>query len=207
MTSEVDICNLALTRIGHLQISSLDEGTKASDLCKLHYLITRDAVLRAHTWNFSVRRKTLALSGTSPNHEFTYQHALPEDCLKVIRTNWETDYFTGPAYYGYPGVMGYAGAGVPYRIEGRFLLCNETVAKIEYIAKVEDPNQYDSLFTDLLASRLAAELAISLTDNRAAAEEMWKIYQMKVNEARTMDAQEGSPRDAVDLSPWLTARR
>lgn len=208
MTSVVDICNLALTRIGHSQITSLDEGTKASDLCSLHYAFCRDAVLRAHPWNFAITRATLALSATTPNHEWTYQHALPSDpyCLKVIRTDWEASGYATTAIYGFPGVNGYSGAAVPYRIEGRNLLCNENVVKIEYIARITDTEQFDMLFVDVLAQRLAAEIALPLTDTQTATKTMWDIYNAKLIEARTNDAQEGSPREVVDLSPWIAIR-
>jgi hypothetical protein len=206
MTSETDICNMALDRLGHQTITSLDQGTKAADLCARNYPRSRDSLLRAHPWNFAIKRATLALSATTPNHEFTYQHALPVDCLKVIRTNWEAEGISGAAIYGFPGMHGYADSSVPYRIEGRFLLCNETTAKIEYVAQITDTTQFDELFTDVLAQRLAAEIGQALTDNSSAVEKLWSIYQTKLNEARLTDAQEGTPREVVDLSPWLIAR-
>ena len=210
-TSDTEICNIALTRIGHKQITALSEGTKAGDLCTLHYARTRNAILRAHPWNFAIRRVTLALDATTPNHEFSYRHALPEGptpprCLKVIRTHWEAEGITGAAIYTFPGLMGYAPDTIPYRIEGRYLYCNETVAKIEYIGEITDPTEYDELFVDLFAQRLAAELAIALTDNQSAAKTLWDVYAMKLAEARTTDAQEGTPREIVDLSPWITVR-
>lgn len=205
-TSDVEICNIALTRIGHSQISSLDEGTKAADLCRLHYPRTRDAILRDHPWNFAIRRVTLALESATPNHEFDYYHTLPADCLKVLRTSWEPEGTTGAAVYGFPGIHGYAGTDVPYRIEGRRLACNETVAKIEYIARIDDTSQFDSLFTDALAQRLAAEVCMALTENQSAAKTMWDIYAAKVADARSTDAQEGTPRDVVDSGGWLRAR-
>lgn len=205
-TSETEVCNIALTRIGHGQISSLTEGTKAADLCNLHYARTRDALLRAHPWNFATKRATLALSSTTPNHEFTYLHALPTDCLKVIRTSWEADGYTNAAVYGFPGLSGYATDTVPYRIEGRFLACNETTAKIEYTAQITDTAQFDANFTDCLAQRLAAELAMPLADNQALAKTCWDLYSAKLADAMTNDAQEGTPRDVVDVSGWLTAR-
>jgi hypothetical protein len=205
-TTEVEICNLALTRLGHSMISSLAENTKAGNLCNLHYARTRNAVLRAHPWNFAIRRATLALDATAPNHEFTQRHALPVDCLKVLRTNWEADGTVGAAVYGYPGIMGYAHEITPYRIEGRYLLCNEDTVKIEYIAEITDVAQYDELFVDALAQRLGAELAVALTDNQSAAKTMWDIYSAKLAEARTTDAQEGTPRAIVDVSPWISAR-
>ena len=205
-TSEVEICNLALTRIGHNMISALSENTKAGQLCNLHYARSRNAVLRAHPWNFAIKRATLALSATTPNHEFGYQHALPVDCLKVLRTSWEVEGSIGTAIYGYPGIMGYANEVTPYRIEGRFLLCNEDTARIEYIAEITDTAQFDELFVDVLAQRLAAEIAMALTDNQAAAQTMREIYTSKLSEARSTDAQEGTPRAVLDQSGWIVAR-
>jgi hypothetical protein len=211
MTSETSIANLALTRLGHSTITSLSQGTKAADLCTLHYPVCRDALLRAHPWNFSIRRATLAQSSTTPNHEFTYYHVLPIDYLKVIRTDWEADFTNSTAVYGFPGMNGYGSEIAPYRIEnvsgvGKCIAANESVVKIEYIAKIEDPELFDALFIDLLAQRLAAEIAMPLTDTQTVAKSMWEIYQTKLAEARTTDAQEGTPREVVDTSPWIAAR-
>jgi len=59
---------------------------------------------------------------------------------------------------------------------------------------------------DLLAQRLAAELAPDFTDTQTLAKHMWEVYQIKLAEARTTDAQEGTPRDTVDVSPWVLVR-
>ena len=207
-TSEVTICNLALSRLGHQVITSLTEGTTTADLCNLHYGPTRDAVLRAHPWNFAIYRQALAQDVTTPSFEFDFRYALPTSpyCLKVIRTDWEANGFSGTAIYGFPGQMGYADFGMPYRIEGRFLLCNESTVSIEFIGRVTDVAQFDDLFTDLLAQRLAAEMCVRLTDNQSAAKTLWDIYTAKLAEARTTDAQEGTPREVVDVTPWITAR-
>ena len=181
MTTETDICNLALTRIGHSQISALSEGTKAADLCNLHYSLARDFMLRDHHWNFAIRRSTLALSATAPNHEFTQQHALPADCLKVIRT--DLDDISGGIVYAYP-----YSTGAPYKIEGGFILSDESVVRLEYVSRVTDTAQFDSLFVDCLAQRLAAELAMPLADNASLAKTMWDMYAAKIREARSVNA-------------------
>ena len=208
MTSTVvGLCNLALTRLGHNQISSLSENSKGATLCTLHYPQVRDALLRAHPWNFALKRVELAQDATTPNHEFDYRYALPFDCLKVIRTDWEANGFSSTAIYGFPGLNGYANEAIPYRIEGRYLLVNEATVSIEYIARIEDPAQFDDLFADCLAQRLAAELAPAFTDTVSLAKSMWDIYQQKLAEARLIDAQEGTPREFVDTSAWLIARQ
>lgn len=206
-TSETEVCNLALIRLGHQTITSLAEGTPTSDLCNLLYTQTRDSLLRSHPWNFAIKRVTLALSGTTPNHEFTYQHALPSDCLKVIRTNWEADGTTGSsAIYGFPGVMGYNQVEIPYRIENGFLLCNETVAKIEYVARITDVAMFDPLFVRALSLDMATAMAMKLTDNATLFKTMSDEFRMTMAEARLQDATEGTPRDVVDASGWITAR-
>jgi len=210
--SEVDICNLALTRIGHGQIASLGEGSKAGDLCTLHYPMCRDSLFRAHPWNFTIRREALAASADyTPAFEFDYYFPLPTDCIKVIRTDFEAGGSSSTAVYGFPGMSGYVNDAVPYRLEnhsvlGRVIACSESTLEIEYIAKVTDPAQFDELFVDLLAQRLAAEICVAFTDTQSLAKQMWEVYQSKLVEARTIDAQEGSAREIVDLSPWLQAR-
>lgn len=205
-SSETEICNLALDRLAVDVISSLSEGTVAADRCARHYAPSRDAILRAHPWNFAIRRVELALDATTPNHEYDHRHVLPVDCLKVIRTDWDAEGLSGTAIYGFPGINGYASGAMSYRVEGRYLLSNETSVSIEYIARVTDVTQFDDLFVDILAQRLAAEMCYAFTQSTSMTEQAWKIYTSKLDEARSVDAQEGTPREVVDVSPWLRAR-
>jgi hypothetical protein len=204
MTSVTDICNIALSRIGHGQITDFDsDTTKAGDICRLQYPICRDTLLRMHPWNFAIKRVSLALSATTPVFEYTYAFAMPTDCLKIVRTSWEANGWSNKddatrEFWAQPSI--------PYRIEGGFLLCNDDTAIIEYVAKITDPAQYDAMFVDVLAQRLAAEIAMNLTDNQSFTKTAWDMYAIKLNEARTIDAQEGSARDIVDDSAWLQAR-
>lgn len=192
--SAVSICNMALTRIGQPKITSLSQGTKAADLCQLHYEPTRDSVLRDHPWNFAQAYAELARSSTTPAFEFDYSYTLPTDpyCLKVIRTKWEA--------------LGYIGDTYTYRVVGREIFAHTTTLAIEYTKRVTDPEQFDPLFVDMLAQRLAAEVSLPLTDNRVFTETMWQVYQTKLQAARLADAQEGTPREVVNLDPWLHAR-
>jgi len=212
-TSDTEIGNLALSRVGNKrQISSLTEGTTEADLVNLHYARTRNSVLRMHPWNFAIRRVALAQISTTPAFEFDYYYALPSDCLKVIRTSWEADGSFGTAIYGFPGLVGGYQTQVPYRIEsvsgvaGRVLACNESTVYIEYIAEITDVSLFDELFVDILAQRLAAEIAPALTDNASLTKGLWDVYSFKITDARLADATEGTSRDVVDVTGWLGAR-
>lgn len=185
MASEVQICNLALAKIGDEQITSLTDNSKSARLCNLVYEPFRDSVLRAHPWNFAIKRIALALSTETPAYEYTAQFSLPSDFLRIISTDLLGD--------------------EEYKIEGRFLLAHSPNVKIRYVSQVIDPNQFDWLFIETLAARMAAELAIAITDNRVLSVDLFNLYASKVSEARSIDAQEGTP-DNITADLWLGSR-
>ena len=188
-SSETEIANIALSRLGNgLQISALTEATLAARLCNLNYVACRDATLRAHPWNFAVRRAMLAQDTTVPAFEYAFRYALPIDCVRVIRSSIEAQ-----------------GAPEDFRVEGRFLLSDEGTIGIEYIARVTDVSSFDDDFVDCLASRLAAEICPTLTESASMTKNLWDIHAVKLKEARSVDGQEGTPRNFVsDL--WVVAR-
>ena len=63
-TTETQVCNMALGRIGAQQIADglLDtEDSNHAIQCRLHYAQTRDALLRSHWWRFAKARVDLAV--------------------------------------------------------------------------------------------------------------------------------------------------
>ena len=175
-TSEVAIVNNALGMLGDKPIVALDESSDRASLASRLYATIRDSVLRAYPWNFAIRRVALAQSADVPSWEYKYQYALPSNpyCLKVLETNIDdTD---------------------AWRIEGRFLLTDAKAVKIRYIAKIEDPVQFDDLFTEAFTAKLALEMAYALTSNKSLTDSLYQLYKEKLKEARATDASENSSR-------------
>jgi hypothetical protein len=184
MASEVDICNMALNRIGEDSIIALTEDSKAARSCNLIYSDVRDSMLREHPWNFAIKRVELALLLTTPSFEFDFEHQLPSDCLRVLKTDDDL---------------------TPFRVEGQKLLSNNDSVKIEYVSRISDTTQFDTLFTDALADRIGADLAFNLSDNNALSQFMFQRAKAKVKQARAMDGQEGVPR-SVEADTWTNSR-
>ena len=113
MASEVQICNLALAKVGDEQITSLTENSKAARLCNLVYEPMRDTTLRSHPWNFAIQRVELAASTETPSYEYNAQFALPSDFLRLLGTNMLD--------------------AAKFTVEGNLLLCNASALKIKYI--------------------------------------------------------------------------
>ena len=83
-TSEVEIANSALRKIGADRIASLNEDNKRARLCKDAIPLLRQEVLRSHPWNFAIDRIPLAQLTTTPAGGFDFEYALPADVLRVL---------------------------------------------------------------------------------------------------------------------------
>ena len=185
MPSVVDLCNSALDKAGHGAITSLEDNTKAARLCLRNWPLVRDRVLRMHPWNFAVRRTNLAAHETAPDWGFTAKFPLPPDFLRLLEVR---DLSTGE-----------------FQLENGFIHANATVLYIRYIASITDPNVYDALFIDTVATRLAADLAEPLTQSTTKKKALLEDYDAFIDDAKRADAQENPPV-AYEEDEWIKVR-
>ena len=174
MASVVQICNSALNQLGAASITALTDNSKNARLCNERYAVVRDAVFRSHPWNSLIKRQQLAQTTNTPAYGFSYEFALPSDCLRVL------------------GLDAY---NSDYKVEGRKILCNEQSIKIIYIAQETDPNEMDVLLRETISAGLAADIAYAITANLQVSKLMQEKYQFKLSEARHADASEGYNTD------------
>ena len=180
MASDVDICNSALNMIGASNIISLTEDSKAARVCNQRYEFVRDAVFRAHPWNPLIRRIELAADEETPAFEFEKFHTLPSDpyCLRVLRPEDPDTVF---------------------RVEGRKIASSTTPFKMIYVARITDPNEYDTLLIETIAARLAADISYAFVNSASLSQSMLGVYETKLSEARFVDATEGTPDNILNI--------
>ncbi len=186
-SSDVDICNLALQRLGVGEpISSLTDGSVEASECNRVYDHARDSELRAYRWNFARARVSLAADTTAPIFGFLYQYTLPADWLRNM---------TNPAI-----------SNLDWQIEGRKILTNDGAPlEVIYLKRVEDPNDFDELFIDLLVSRIAMDIAERITQSNIKIDQAKTRYQDAKATARRTNSFENvsnTPPDDV----WVTTR-
>ena len=181
----VEICNLALTLLGADTIMDLEENTESARKLNAIYVLVLKDLLRAHPWNFSSERASLAQLSETPPFEFSFYYQLPPDCLKAVEVNEKPS--------------------INFVVEGRKLLCNEGTVNLKYITYVENPTLYDANFVALLAARLAAEVAYAITNSRTLSKDRWEIYFEMRRTARSSDAQEGKPQ-RTERHGWIRGR-
>ena len=171
MSSEIEICSAALNKLGAESITSFDDLTPRSNLCRDFYPSVRDAVLRAYPWNCALTQQALAHDVALPLFGYAYKFALPviPYCLRVLKIEDDPD----------------------FNIKGRYIYTDESTINIEFIARITNPGLFDSLLKEAIEARLAAELAYPITRTPSVAQTMWALYESKLREARTMDGMEG----------------
>lgn len=151
MASEVDICNLALARLGdNATVASIDppEGSAQAEHCARFYAIARDSLLEMHAWKFATRRVQLAKL-TVPSWDWSFAYAEPTGALKLL------------------GVLSATASNddetQPYEAEsdasGAAILTNQEDASLRFVARVTDTTKFSPLFVDALAWLLASYLA------------------------------------------------
>jgi len=186
MSSITAIANIALAELGADLIIDIDDGSRNAKICKARYPDVRDAVLRSHPWNCATFRFSLPAEGTAPAFGFSAQYPLPTEpyCLRVLQLE-------NPA--------------IKWKVEGRKILTNAgSPLRGLYIGLVGE-DFYDALLTHAVAMRLGAAIAYRLTTSQTQVERMSKLFQDALREARSIDAQEGSPDDLAD-SELLVSR-
>ncbi len=181
------VANAALSKLGEDAITDIIENTRAARACNRVYTNLRKAVLRAHSWNFAIKRVALPLLSTTPVYGYSYQYQLPSDFLKLVDTEFR-EYLD-----------------VQYKLEGEMLLTNESTMNIRYVWDITDVTKFDELFFDTLATRIAAEICIELTQDKVLANAKMEEYKDKLREAKGIDAQDETPDEFITTT-WINSR-
>jgi len=186
--SQVRVANLALQKLGAAEIVSMDEDTRERRAISRCYTMLRDRELRAHNWNFSIRRKVLAPSSVAPLFEFAKAFPLPSDCLRPLPPSRDVDWT------------------IEYHEGSKHILTNEgTVIYLRYVSRVTDETQFDPLFADMLACKIAWHCCEELTQSNQKKADIEREYdKAKADAKRTNAFEQATPQEPEP--PWLTAR-
>ena len=185
MTTKVDICNSALSKIGVDPIDNFDEDSQAARECKQIYDLRRRKLLRSHFWNFAVGRVELTADVATPAFGFSTQFSLPSDYIRMIELNDREKC---------------------YKIEKGKLLVSSDTAKLRYVQDIEDVDAFDDTFVEALAYDIAAELAFTLTQSASLAQAMYDKFLLELKDTRSFDAQDEGDIPYTPVNDWITAR-
>lgn len=205
-TSVIDICNLALLRLGHDEITSLSEKSKEARYCSRFYDRMRRATLRSHPWNWAERIQVLSLlSLEAPDYDYVY--ALPANCMRVIQIVNPSGYVnsSSPSLRTDPAPQ-IAFELRTYETAGKCLVTSQADAQVRFVADITDPNAFDDQFIDALAHRMAAEMAVPLAGKSSMQKAEYQLFLLTLAEGKQIDASE-SRTQVTPGQDLVSARR
>ena len=196
-TSKVELFNIALGRVGEgYVIQHPDEDSQPARECRRFYDMSRKQTLRAFDWPWATRAVNGTRLADGPlGAKWSYFYAIPSESLKVI------------------GVYNQYGRKVPFQITsmqndiGTFktVATNEETPILYYVVNVEDASQYDPLFADALAWRLASELAPVRTENNNMRSDALQMWSGVIEQAKSSNLSESYAYP--EPSPSMIARQ
>jgi hypothetical protein len=186
-TSKVAIANLALQKLGSGSISALDQNNPDARAMNTAFDLVLGAELRRYDWVFAIKRASLPADGDDTLWGGWNRFNLPADCIRLLRDD-ET------------------GQAVDWKLEGEFVVTADAAPlNIRYVARIEDPNEYDALFIEAFACKLAMQTCEKITGSTSKKESVKEDYKDAIAEARRVGAIEKSAQEFPEDS-WVNAR-
>lgn len=192
MASVVEICNMALARLGdEATVASIKppEGSAQAGHCAAFYPLARNTLLESHAWSFATERVHLAQLWNNPGWT-EYRYSIPSTSLRVLGVFPSSDDLR---YWPYEKAFEVERSG-----DGSVVIStNVESAWARVIMAVPDPMKFPPQFVDALAWLLASYLAgpvLKGNTGAQAAQSMYKIHAAVAERARFADSNQRQQR-------------
>lgn len=187
MSSNVQLCNKALRRLGEDPIIALDNNTIWGRRCSVALPEIIRTVLSMDAWWCVTRRVELAAESETP---LGYQSAypLPLDNLYIVGLK--------------------LGQYTDWSIEGGKILTQNAKDKplqILYVQEVADTNRYITPLFDAMAMGLAHELSGYSTATNVAKDDIYSLYGNAVASAQSINSKQ-TPVTFISSTSWVDVR-
>lgn len=201
MSSEVEICNLALAGLGDsATVASIDppEGSAQAEHCATFYPHARDLLLEMHSWKFSTRRATLAQLSVD-TFNWAYAYAEPANTLRVLKVLQADEPATAETQ--------------PYETEcdvsGASLIRSDLPNAVAlYTVRVTDTTKFSPLFVECLVWLLRSYLAgpvLKGDAGRAESKACMQMFRAVFSSASVSDANQRHV-EPEHTPGWIGAR-
>lgn len=181
------VYNLALDTIREAPVQNQLASSPPINWLNRNFDHVRDLMIRSYTWNFAKEYKQLNADGTNPEWGWRRRYALPNNWLRVLPLTDNGDR---------------RGRPVPHEIVGNWLMtdCSGPL-RVRLMMRIEETGQWDPLFTEAVASRLALGMANKFTGKNKYIELAQQNLKAALDKAEEIDAFEGSaePLDVWDI--------
>lgn len=196
--SETVVGNSALHKLGAGSILTFDDENERARALKSRFDPVRDALLRAYPWTFAMRRARLSADGVAPTFGYARSFTVPADCVRLHEVDG--------SYVPTGGNLVQTDGSPAFMIEGRLILTDlPAPLEIRFVSRDAPPAEWDPLFDEALACRLAFDLSEKLTQSSGKKEAALRDFGIAIDTAVRVNAIESPPEEAVTDS-WILSR-
>jgi len=180
MANKTSICKQALGKLGANTIIDATQMTTEAQLCEEYYQDILEDILEEHPWTFAIKRYELPKSAESPPKPFAAKFLVPPDVLRVLDASSNPDFTEmNPT---------------DWQLEGRYIIANAGIMYARAVSKQTDPGEFSAKFTRVLVTRLAAEMALAITQSRELHKQLMDEFAILLDYAVSADGQQGRSR-------------
>lgn len=204
ITTEVQVANLALARLGQAQTATSLESPTTTDetLCALHFPQTRKALLRAYLFNFAKEYAQLEVDDAeTPAFGFSLAYSLPTDFIRLlaigdvtINADLDHQFFDLTDQHIYTDEVSDTDDS------------DDSLLNVYYVKDVSTVARWDALFLQLMRLQLAKDMAYAFTLKPSLVAQIdAELADVKI-QAMAAAGQEKRPR-RIQRSRIIAARR
>jgi len=205
----IEVSNMALFAIGVDRITSFDQDTDSSMLCKMYYPIVEKRILAEYDWNFA--RRTVDIYEVETNDEYKnykYSFNLPADYVAARRVRPEQYY---EIYDNDTLRCNRCGVKtVEYVSEEDYNIVIErevNFLELTYTKNYPDPMKYNPAFMQYLAYSIASEIAFMLTGDKSVVQMAIDLSNSYQDIARVEDASISRWEEYGEKPYWYMNKR
>lgn len=188
--TQVTIYNMALDIVSTRPVASTAEASPECRWLNRNYEHYVRSALRTELWNFAKELRDLNRQVAEPPYLWTYGFDLPSGWLRVIP----------PRYNG-----ARTGSLIKFEVAGNVLYADHEIVRTGIIMDKQDPGEWDPLFADYVAARLAHGMAHTLTHKASFKAETKAAVQEAYDIAASVNAFE-SPVDDTETHDVIRVR-
>src|SRR5690606_22825195 len=137
-----------------------------------------EGALREQPWNFAIEFHELHAEPSAPAFRWRYRYGLPPGWLRVLT----------------PTVDGYrTSRALAYEVKGNKLYMNDIGPRpVEIVMNVQNPGEWDPLFVQLIAARLANAMAHRFTGKASFVDMTARMAAQAFDTAEEVNSFEGT---------------
>ena len=186
-TTKVKLANRALIRLNKGLISSLTEATQTATYVNQVFDEVAEGVIAEGDWSFARKRLELGQDASTPAFDYSYQHTLPSDFVKIVSIN-----------EAQPGLY-------DFKIEGTKLLSDKSGMKILYIYNNLSVQDWPATFKECFVTKLALELSYLFRSDKVLTRGLEESYERTLRKMLALDGGQDTS-DLISTTELLDVR-